>query len=276
MKSSAKVILLLLLVFPIGLSIWQANVIRPLPPSSGTSINAEIEGKNLNRSTFRIATYNIQSGKGIDGIRNINRTATALKGFDVIALNEVRGKALLSHSTQVEKLCEMLEMGWLFLPSQKRYFREGFGNGFLSSFPVKIWYREPLIYEHDDNISSSYRNLTRIQFKFNNKVITVLLTHLDFDVVREIQLSYVINEFEKHKHCIIIGDLNSSREDPLLIDLLNKDNTLDAINVALGPKDISGRIDWIVVRGFKVIDGGYTPPGISDHPLYWVELEIFQ
>lgn len=272
MKNSVKAILLLLLAFTIGLNIWQANVIRPLPPSSGTSINSETEKKDLNTSTFRIATYNIHSGKGMDGTKDINRTATALKGFDVIALNEVRGQTLLSYSSQVEKLGEMLEMGWLFLPSQKRYFKESFGNGFLSSIPVNIWYSEPLIYEHNGNISGSYRNLTTLQFKFNNKIITVLLTHLDFKKIGQIQLFYVINEYEKYDYCILIGDLNRPRQDPLLIDLLNKDNTLDAINVALGPKDIPGRIDWIIVKGFKVIDGGYTPPGISDHPLYWVEL----
>jgi endonuclease/exonuclease/phosphatase family metal-dependent hydrolase len=274
MKNSVKALLILLVISSLGLNIWQANVIRPLPPRAGNSINSEIETREINKNSFRIATYNIRGGKGIDGIRNINRTATALKGFDVIALNEVRGETFLSRSSQVEKLGEILKLGWLFLPSQKRYFKESFGNGFLSSFPVNIWYREPLIYEHDDNISSSYRNLTTIQFKFNNKIVTVLLTHLDFNITREIQLSYVINEFGKYKHCILIGDLNSSREDPLLIDLLNKNNTLDAINVALGPKDIPGRIDWIIVKGIKVIDGGHTPPGISDHPLYWVELGL--
>ena len=274
MKNSIKALLLLLLAFTIGLIIWQANVIRPLAPSAGTRINSEIEKKDLKSSAFRIATYNIQGGKGTDGIRDINRTATALKGFDVIALNEVRGETLLSHSSQVEKLGEILKMGWLFLPSEIRYFKESFGNGLLSSFPVNIWYRNPLIYEYDDNTSSSYRNLTTIQFNFNDKLITLLLTHLDFNVVREIQLSYVINEFEKYNHCILIGDLNSARGDPLLIELLNKDNIRDAINIALGSKDILDRLDWIIVKGFKVIDGGYKPPGISDHPLYWVELTL--
>ena len=69
-------------------------------------------------------------------------------------------------------------------------------------------------------------------------------------------------------------DLNSKKNDPDLISFLNKDNIIDAINIALGSNDIPNRIDWIIVKGFNVIDGGYTPPGISDHPLYWVELEI--
>lgn len=274
MKNSIKALLLLLLAFTIGLIIWQANKIRPLPPIAGTSTNSVTEKKDLNKSTFRIATYNIQGGKGTDGIRDINRTATALQGFDVIALNEVRGETLLSRSSQVEELGEILKMGWLFLPSEQRYFKESFGNGLLSSFPVNIWYRDPLIYEYDGNTSSSYRNLTTIQFNFNNKLVTLLLTHLDFNTIREIQLSYVINEFEKYSYCILTGDLNSSREEPLLRGLLNQDNTHDAINIALGSKDRLDRLDWIIVKGFKATDGGYKPPGISDHPLYWVELAL--
>jgi len=274
MNNSIKALLILLVIFSIGLNIWQANVIRPLPPRAGNSINSEIETREINKNSLRIATYNIRGGKGIDGIRDIKRTATALPGFDLIAVNEVRGGTLLSRSSQVEKLGEMLKMDWLFLPNQTRYFKKSFGNGFLSSIPVNIWYSEPLIYEHNGNVSGSYRNLTTIQFKFNNKIATVLLTHLDFKKIGQIQLSYVINEYKKYDYCILIGDLNRPRQDSLLIDLLNKNNTLDAINVALGPKDIPGRIDWIIVKGFKVIDGGYTPPGVSDHPLYWVELGL--
>lgn len=274
MKNSVRAILVLLVIASISLNIWQANVIRPLPPRGGNSINSAVETKENNKNSLRIATYNMRGAKGIDDIRDIKRTATALQGFDLIGLNEVRGKTLLSRSSQVEKLGEILKMGWLFLPTQERYFKESFGNGLLSSLPVDIWYREPLISEFGNNTSSSYRNLSTIQFNFNDKLITLLLTHLDFNVVKKIQLSYVINEFAKYKHCILVGDLNSRRDDPALIGLLNKDTTIDAINLALGPKDTPDRIDWIMVKGFNVIDGGYAPPGVSDHPLYWVELEI--
>ena len=274
MKNSIRAILVLLVISSIGLNIWQANVIRPLPPRGGNSIHFENETREINKNSFRIATYNIRGGKGIDGIRDIRRTASALQGFDLIGLNEVRGKTLLSRSSQVEMLGEILKLGWLFLPNQKRYFQESFGNGFLSSMPVNLWYSEPLIYEHNGDISGSYRNLTTIQFEFNNKVVTILLTHLDFNKIGQTQLFYVVHEYEKYDYCILIGDLNRPRQDPLLMNLLNHDNTFDAINVALGSKDISNRIDWIIVKGFKVIAGGYTPPGVSDHPLYWVELEI--
>ena len=120
MKKAVKIILITLFIFSIALNIWQANLIRPLSPSAGNQINSEIETKDINKRTLRIATYNMHSGKGIDGIQSINRTANVLKGFDVIALNEVRGETLLSKSSQVEKLGEILKMGWLFLPNQER------------------------------------------------------------------------------------------------------------------------------------------------------------
>lgn len=274
MKNFIRAILALLVMSSVGLNIWQANVIRPLPPRGGTSIHSENMTRESNKNSFRIATFNMRGGKGKDGIRDLKRTASALQGFDLIGLNEVRGETLLSRSSQAEMLGDMLKLGWLFLPNQTRYFKESFGNGFLSSIPINFWYSEPLISEYNGNISGSYRNLTTMQFEFNNKRVTILLTHLDFKKIGRIQLSYVIHEYEKYDYCILIGDLNRPRQDPLLGDLLKKDDTLDAINVALGSKDIAGRIDWVIVKGFKVIAGGYTPSGVSDHPLYWVELEI--
>lgn len=274
MKKSIKIIVTLLFILSISLNVWQVMMKRPLSPNAGNRINFEIKAKDINKSTFRIATYNIRSGKGLDGIRNIKRTASILNGFDIIALNEVKGETLLSHSSQAEKLGEMLDMGWLFLPNQERYYKEYYGNGLLSSFDVTYWYREQLIY--DTKRCNNHRNLTTIQFNFNNKLVTLLLTHLDLRAIRGAQLSYVINKFKKHNHCILIGDLNSSRRDLQLIDLLGEKNTIDAINVALGSNDTLGRVDWIIVKGFNVIDGGYVPKGISDHRLYWVELEINQ
>lgn len=239
----------------------------------GNSINSAAKAKDVNKTSFRIAIYNIRCGKGLDGIRDINRTAGVLNGFDIIALNEVKGKTPLSHSSQAEKLGEILGMGWLFLPNQKRYYREYYGNGFLSIFDATYWYREQLIYEKGGN--HSHRNLTTIQFEFNGKLITLLLTHLDRGTIRGGQLSYLIKKFKQYDHCILIGDLNSGKNDPQLTDLLDDRNTIDAINVALGSNDMN-RVDWIIVKGFRVTDGEYKPEGISDHPLFWVELEIDQ
>lgn len=273
MKNFIKIIILLLFIVSIGLNVWQFSLKRPLSPSMGNSINSTIRLKDMDKKSFRIAAYNIRGGKGLDGVRDINRTASILTGFDMIALNEVLGESPLSNSNQAKELAEILEMGWLFLPNQERYYKEYYGNGFLSSFDVNYWYREQLLY--DAKKSHSHRNLTTIQFIIKGKVVTLFLTHLDRGEIRDAQLSYVINKFKQcDNHCILIGDLNSTRKEPQLTELLKANNTIDAINVALESNGTMGEIDWIIVKGFKVVDGGHTPKGISDHPLYWVELEL--
>jgi endonuclease/exonuclease/phosphatase family metal-dependent hydrolase len=272
MKKPGRIIVTLLFIASIGLNVWHAGEKQPLSPSAGNSINSKVKTKDVNKTTFRIAAYNIRSGKGLDDVRDINRTATALKGFDMIALNEVRKNAL-SLSSQAEKLGDILGMGWLFLPNQKRYYGEYYGNGFLSIFDVDYFYREQLIYDKEK--SRSHRNLTTIRFEFNGKLITLLVTHLDRGSIRNEQLSYVIQKFKNYDHCILIGDLNTPGNDSQLTDLLDDGNIKDAINIALGSNDIA-RVDWIIVKGFKVVDGGFEPEGISDHPLFWVELEIDQ
>ena len=123
MKNIRKIISILLFSTSIGLNIWHAGVRQPLSPCVGNSINSKVKTKDVNKTSFRIATYNIRGCKGLDEVRDINRTATVLNEFDIIALNEVR-KQHLSLSSQAEKLGDILGMGWLFLPNQKRYYRE--------------------------------------------------------------------------------------------------------------------------------------------------------
>jgi endonuclease/exonuclease/phosphatase family metal-dependent hydrolase len=275
MKIPSKIIILLLFIASIGLNVCQFRVKHPLSPSTGSSINSATRTKDMVKKSFRIAAYNIRGGKGLDGVRDINRTASVLTGFDIIALNEVLGESPLSNSNQAKELADILGMGWLFLPSQERYYKEYFGNGFLSAFNVTYWYKEQLLY--DEEKSNCHRNLTTIQFVIKGKAVTLFLTHLDRGEIRDTQLSYVINKFKQcDNHCILIGDLNSRRKDPQLIELLKAENTIDAINVALDSKRTMKRLDWIIVKGFKIVDGGLTPEGISDHPLYWVELELME
>ncbi|MHC4324850.1 MAG: endonuclease/exonuclease/phosphatase family protein [Planctomycetota bacterium] len=272
MKNIGKIISTLVFSGSIGMNIWHAGVRQPLSPCVGNSINSEFKTEDVNKTSFRIATYNIRGCKGLDEDRDINRTASVLDGFDIIALNEVR-RMHLSLCSQAEKLGDILDMGWLFLPNQKRYYQEHYGNGFLSIFDVDYFYREQLVY--DDETSHSHRNLATIQFEFNDKLITMIVTHLDRGKIRHKQLSYVIQKFKSYDNCILIGDLNTPRDDSQLKDLLDDENIKDAINIAMGPNDIR-RVDWIIAKGFNVLDGGFVPEGISDHPLFWVELEIDQ
>ncbi|GKS58055.1 hypothetical protein YTPLAS18_15820 [Nitrospira sp.] len=86
--------------------------------------------------TFRLATYNIHNGRGVDGRYDPARTAIAIKelGAQVVALQEVTtssasGVSLLAH------LAEATGLHPLPGPVMKRGERE-YGNGLLTEFPV--------------------------------------------------------------------------------------------------------------------------------------------
>jgi endonuclease/exonuclease/phosphatase family metal-dependent hydrolase len=273
MKIILSVFVILLLLGSLGLNVWQADITYSLPPTMGTIINSEEALRNDPQTSLRIATYNIRSGKGLDGKRDLNRTASILKGFDVVALNEVCGKTLLLQPDQAEALGKMLDMGWIFFPNQKQYLLESFGNAFLSTIPITSWYQEQLIHKTDTRQSRHYRNLATIKFLFGGKVVTMLITHLDRGSIRETQLAYVISKFKQYDHCILLGDLNSFNDDPHIKDLLAEEDVIDAFNAIMGPNDIL-RLDWIIVKGFEVMDAGFEPPGISDHAMLWAELKI--
>ena len=142
----------LLFITSIGLNVWQASLRRPLSPAAGTGINDLPDPPDGNRDSLRVATYNIKRCYGLDGVGDCRRAANVLKGFDIVALNEVAGgdwDTWLSRSNQAEELGRLLGMGWLFLPNQERWYQEHFGNALLSNLPVSEWYREQLQYDKD-------------------------------------------------------------------------------------------------------------------------------
>jgi len=270
-KKAGKLALALLLATSLGLNIWHFSVRRPLSPAIGTGINTEYlpTPGAVDKPSFRIATYNIRRCKGLDDIKSCERIADALGGLDIVGLNEVGGGNLLFPSNQADELGKLLGTGWLFLPNQERYYSEHFGNGLLTSLEVTKWYREQLV--HDRKRSRSHRNLTTIEFQIDERPVQVLVTHLDRGDIRSDQLQYVLEKFGQCQRCILLGDFNTQRTDPQLNRLLQGERVVDAIGAALGAED-PPRIDWIFTKGFRVIDGGSVPLGISDHPMFWVEL----
>ena len=87
-----------------------------------TKANSPVENFELTiaeTKSINIATYNIARGKGTDGIRDILRTGSILKNFDIIGLNEVGGFPFTNHA---EQLGNQLGLPWLFAANQKRWF----------------------------------------------------------------------------------------------------------------------------------------------------------
>ena len=265
-------LLILLLLFSLAGHIWLAGLRRPVSPSFGYQINAPSVWSDNSSRRIRVSTYNIHRGKGVDRIFDLSRTASVIQGADIIGMNEVAGPSLFGAPDQAEMIGRKLDMGWLYAPNQTRWFRNHFGNALLSRFPVESWVAEPLIF--DENSSHSLRNVIIAKIRLSGVEIAVLVTHLDLGAIRPIQLDRVIQRLERYYPSILMGDMNTGASDPQIIALTSKSCIVDAVAAALGKKPLENRVDWIFTRGFKVTSGGMTAVGVSDHPYFWVDLEL--
>jgi endonuclease/exonuclease/phosphatase family metal-dependent hydrolase len=243
----------------------------PVGPRRGAGISWPDDSRPVSKTRFRIATYNIRRGKGTDGVRDLNRTANVLRDADLVGLNEIGGPPLWGQADQAEQLGRTLKIGWLFAPNQCRWHRYYFGNGLLSRLEVGRWTSEPLV--HDRATPKSYRNRLMAEIMADSQPVTFMVTHLDRGPIRPVQLQSVLGEFVAHTPAVLVGDFNTTADDPVLGALFADTNNVDAIGQALGASDDKNRIDWIITRGMKVLSGGTEPPGISDHPCYWVDVE---
>lgn len=266
-----KRLLVLLLALGVGGYVMYANRRMPVGPQEGVGVSWPDQCQPSVQTRFRVATYNIHRGKGTDGVQDLGRTAKVLADADVVGLNEVAGPARPGQSDQAGRLGEELGIGWLFAPSQRRWHMYHFGNGLLSRLAVGRWTIEPLIH---DKTAHSHRNVLTAKIMVGPQPVTVLITHIARSAIHPTQLRDVLTEFRKHTPAILIGDLNTKADHPLLLDFFADSDNVDAIGVALAEADSSERIDWIITRGMRVLAGGMEPTGVSDHPCYWVDVEV--
>jgi endonuclease/exonuclease/phosphatase family metal-dependent hydrolase len=255
--------------------VWLAALRDPLPAASGKSIHPPGSWKSGNVETFRVSTFNIHRAKGADDSRDVAKTARILGDDDIAGLQEVRGPLWPGGSDQARLIAGHIDTGWLFAPIQQQFYKDYLGNALLSRFPVSSWISEPLIYT--DNLSAEhrsrrYRNLLTATVELNEQPVSLMVTHLDRGDIRESQLELVLRRFDRQQQAILMGDLNTTRDSPVMGQWLRGNTSADAIRIALGNADQNNRIDWILTKGFNVTGGGSLDNGISDHPYYWVEL----
>jgi endonuclease/exonuclease/phosphatase family metal-dependent hydrolase len=113
-----------------------------------------------------------------------------------------------------------------------------------------------------------------VQLRFRDRPIRVLLTHIarSDDSVRCQELREVTDLYlSLPPPAVLLGDLNSEAGEPEVARLLSTPDVIDAVGQKLGAA-APPRIDWIFVRGLKVLDAGLRDNGASDHPLAWAEL----
>jgi endonuclease/exonuclease/phosphatase family metal-dependent hydrolase len=279
---SARWPIAILIVFcAVGLVAWEGAKRKRPEPRSGQALRqpAGLTTQPTTRAAaaanqparFRIAMYNVYAGRGTDGKRLPYRAADLLHSFDFIGINEAKGR--LFRKDQIEVLGEKLAMPHLFAASERRWWHDDFGNGFLSRLPIEFWSITPLPRQRD----GGFRNVVHARVRLDEETaLNVLITHLDRHSDRQSQLRHVIELFKSMQEpAVLMGDLNTrygNDDDGSLRALLNTSGVVDPIgDTPQAPE--KERIDWIITRGLKMIDGGAVMSAASDHPMVWAELE---
>jgi endonuclease/exonuclease/phosphatase (EEP) superfamily protein YafD len=106
------------------------------------------------------------------------------------------------------------------------------------------------------------------------QTICVLSTHIarSDDLTRQQQLRKAIDLYlAQPAPAIFLGDLNSEAAEPEIRRLLAVPGVIDAVGQILGPA-APPRIDFVFVRGLRVLDAGLRDLGASDHPMAWAEV----
>ena len=244
----------------------------PADPTKPVAVRGDTPLAVPDSAILRVATFNIHSGKGTDRRYDLARTAAVFPyPVDVVGLNEVRGTWDQSWPDQAAQLGNLLGMRSAFVSTERRWWHDHFGNALLTRIPIRQIHRLPL----PGTRGKAFRSATLAQFEFQQQTVQLLAVHVDSQSDREEQLRTVISLFVGlQSPAILMGDLNSTPDDPQLQELLARPDVVDALRNE--PTDARGRqhIDWILARGFRCLSGKLIANEASDHPAAIAELEI--
>lgn len=261
-------------VLMLAVVVWNGSRTVPADPSQPIVLSGDVPLTPSSADVLRVAAFNIHSGRGRDRRSDLTRTAAVFSTPpDLLGLNEVRGTW---HESLGRNQGAELGMKWgmqsAFIPTERRWWHDHFGNAMLTRVPIRQIHRLPLAGLR----GKAFRTATLVQFEFQNRFVQVLSVHVDSQSDRERQLQAVLALFTGlQAPAILLGDLNSDREDPQLQALLARPDVVDPLKDAPGGGN-RGRlpIDWILARGFRSRSGQFIVNEASDHPAVVAELEL--
>ncbi|HXY34603.1 MAG TPA: endonuclease/exonuclease/phosphatase family protein [Planctomycetaceae bacterium] len=223
---------------------------------------------------LRVATFNTHAGVGRDGIRDLGRTAEALKDLDIAALQEVRNPLFGVGGPQVSDVAARLNMGWIFVPAERRWWHNHYGNALLTRLPLADYVRIPL----PTPSRQRFRAALLTNFEHWGRTVHVLTVHIDKDEEQDthnIQLRTSFDLFlSLSEPAILLGDLNEFATHPELVRLLKTPGVHNALADIPGPTVKKNPIDWIITRGLRTVRAEWIANPASDHPVARADLEL--
>jgi endonuclease/exonuclease/phosphatase family metal-dependent hydrolase len=161
----------------------------------------------LATADFRIVTYNVHRGRGMDRRVRPERIADVLAdiGADVVALQEVIGPG--RHGTgHAEEFGAALGMGWIMAPTRELR-RHLFGNVILSRFPIRDHAQHDLTWK-----SSEPRCVQRVEVDLGPLRAQIYNVHLGTALLERRHqagvLAGYVHERRPSGPKIVLGDFN--------------------------------------------------------------------
>jgi endonuclease/exonuclease/phosphatase family metal-dependent hydrolase len=163
--------------------------------------------------TFRVMTFNIHHGRGLDNEVDLNRIAKLIvrEGADVVALQEVdKGVARTARRDLPAELAALTGMTAIF--SNNFHFQGGeYGNAILTKFPVKHWQN----HHYQMLRVGEQRGLLQATLNLHGRELLLLNTHIDYrgdDAERWMNVAEIESVARQHpsQPIILCGDFNDT------------------------------------------------------------------
>ena len=228
---------------------------------------------------FRIVTYNIRAGLGMDGVRSISRIGDVLAPLDAdaICLQEVDQHVPRSRVADQPKFLGMrLDMHSMF---QRNLILGGggYGNCILTKPPARHCRRHPL------PGGGEPRGLLEVLTTLDGQEVTVFCTHLSTEAHVRFEQAHKVAEMTRELEGpkLLCGDMNDIPGSGTIASLLRDPALRDAaLEMDLGDvptlqSPSKRRIDFVLadlrfaVKSYQVVDSH-----ASDHHAVVVDLEF--
>lgn len=156
--------------------------------------------------TLRIVSFNVEFSQRVDSAIIVLSTDSALKGADVILVQEM-------DSSASRRIAQALGVWYVYYPAifHHRANRQ-FGNAVFSRWPIVD--DAKLVLPHSSRYARTQRTATAATIRVGEVIVRVYSTHLGtpLDIgasARSNQLHAIIKDAERYERVVIGGDLNS-------------------------------------------------------------------
>ena len=234
------------------------------PRYSGVHPDAAVENC-AHPCTLRIVSLNSHFARDIDGAIALLASDSALRGADVILLQEM-------DVAGTQKLAKALTRSYVYYPAIfHRRTRRDFGNAVLSRWPIVD--DAKLVLPHPSQYARTHRIATMATLRIGASRVRVYSTHLGTiaDIGsgrRRDQLRFIFADAAEHQFVVIGGDMN---DDSVGLIAQEAGYTWPTRH---GPRTYRlGRWDHVFLKGLESPGsagaGTVDSRGVSDHSAVW-------